>query len=162
VATDALFTNMLQDTSIDSTWLEPAGLPANRLLWWRVSACRVVEALPRCSAWSAPRSFKTRPGAPSLTFPPADALVENLTPGFTWLQADDAARFELQIAADAAFSRLVRRGMTTVPLYYPGSELPRDQVFYWRVRAAGRYGLGAWSAGQAFHTPLQPADRPLR
>jgi len=131
-------------------------------LWWRVSACRVVEALPRCSAWSAPRSFKTRPGAPSLTFPPADALVENLTPGFTWLQADDAARFELQIAADAAFSRLVRRGMTAVPLYYPGSELPRDQVFYWRVRAAGRYGLGAWSAGQAFHTPLQPADRPLR
>lgn len=157
IAADAAFSAQLLDVQTADTGLDLTGLPSNTSLFARVRVCRAVDDLPRCSAWSAPRSFKTRPQPPSLDFPGADAALDSLRPEFRWHQPDSAARFDLQIAADEGFSAVLRSAAVTGTVYAPGSDLPREKLLFWRARAWGLYGVGAWSAPRAFTTPNPPA-----
>ncbi len=153
IAADTTFSTPLRETDTAETWLNPIDLPSNTTLYWRVRACRMVDDLPRCSPWSAPRGFKTRPLTPLPDLPAPAAVLDSLRPTFTWQQPDDAARFDLQIATNDRFTTILRNVSIAKTTYTPTNSLPRAKQLFWRVRARGRYGTGAWSLPRAFLTP---------
>ncbi len=71
---------------------------------------------------------------PVLLAPADGALEYRPTPSFTWERVDGADRYEVQIATDAEFSKLIDTDTVSVAHYVSAEPLPAGTL-HWRVRA---------------------------
>ncbi len=96
----------------------------------------------------------------------ADALVlfqpdgmhspQTLRPLFDWGGVSGATSYTLQISTSQNFTTLVLNKIVTPSAYVPTSDLPRNNLFFWRVRANGPNGPSGWSRVRHFYTPNPP------
>ena len=87
------------------------------------------------------------PGVPTLSSPASGTQTSDATPELTWLAAQNAVDYQIQIDDRSDFSSpevdtVVASGVLN---FTPNVNLP-DAKYYWRVRGLNRFGLsGAWS-----------------
>lgn len=80
-----------------------------------------------------------------LIAPPNTDLIYAGAPALIWHLLDNAAQYQVQMAADNIFSELMADTLMTDTSYTYHNELPNGQV-YWRVRAQGSNSIwGDWS-----------------
>lgn len=88
--------------------------------------------------------------APAVAFPAADQTVWNQHQfAFAWKPLDGAARYAVEIAQDAQFTRIVHVGESAEPRWTPPEALA-DGTYYWRVRGVDRESFVGMFATQAF------------
>lgn len=91
--------------------------------------------------------LKARPEPPFAAGPAHGAILRAETVPLRWTQAPEAARYDVQLARDAAFAELVaaREGVEGNE-WTPAPPLPPGEYF-WRVRSVRANGAGADQAG---------------
>ncbi|HKQ61655.1 MAG TPA: S8 family serine peptidase [Candidatus Polarisedimenticolaceae bacterium] len=160
VATDAGFAGVVRSASglTSSTWTVSPPLATATTYYWR------ARAVDGCGpgAWSAPRSFTTclgPPAAPSLIAPAQGAvLTSTTTPTLDWSGVAGAATYDVQVASDAGFAVVVRAATgLTASSWTVAPGLTNNATYYWRARAAGTCGAGAWSASRSFNLGCVPS-----
>jgi hypothetical protein len=102
-------------------------------------------------------SVTTPSCAPALSSPVEGALLPSLRPVFRWQPVADATGYRLQVSPAAGFSDLVIDRTLSKTSYSVPSDMPADTVFFWRVRSAGPFGDGDWSAAASFKTANPPS-----
>ncbi len=145
VSKDGRFTQLAWDaTCLKTSCTPPTDLPAQALLYWRVS----TNGTNGPSAWSIIWSFTTAnpPSVPVLTSPANNALVRSYRPRFDWSNSSVPAgtsfhNYHIQIAEDPALTSMYLQadinGDATVSQFTPPAEyrLRPNKTYYWRVRA---------------------------
>lgn len=92
----------------------------------------------------------TTPDAPALLSPAAGAFVDGSAPLFAWTEIPGATSYRLQVAADAAFTRLFADVTVTQTALTLLGFLPEDgATCHGRVQALGRTA-GPWSVPVPF------------
>ncbi|MEK7786318.1 MAG: hypothetical protein AAB658_12975, partial [Chloroflexota bacterium] len=102
------------------------------------------------------RSFRTVLLSPALNMPSGNSLMPALRPVFDWNNTDGATSYTLQIASNQNFNPVILSLPVTPSAYLMLSDLPRNTLFFWRVRANGLNGPSAWSRVRHFHTGSPP------
>lgn len=138
-----------RQTDLTSTNITSSVSLADGLYYWRI---RTVNAYGLVSAWSTTRRFTldtTPPPVPVLSAPADTASLTSLRPALTWLASATAARYEVRLASDNAFSRSLIMSATTTSAT-PAANL-NNSVYWWSVRALDSAGnASAWSTARRF------------
>ena len=79
-----------------------------------------------------------------------------LRPLFDWPNTYGATSYTLQISTRQTFTPLVLNMIVTPSAYVPTSDLPRNALLFWRVRANGPGGPSGWSRVRHFFSPNPP------
>ncbi len=160
LATDPAFQTLTyEQDGLRTTSVDVPALVAGTTYYWRVSATGHGGTSP----WSTVRSFSTRPAPPappSLLHPAHAATDQPRTPTLTWQATAGADTYTVQVSTDAAFGTLVEEATEQTTTSYTTSVLDYATTYFWRVRASGTTGTGAWSATRSFTVraaPLPPA-----
>lgn len=155
VARNNLFSDLVWDEmTIASNFDAPEDLEFNSRYYWRV---RAHNALNHFGAWTAGRVFYTPPQTPLLLLPADNDTVNSLRPFFDWEDSLNGAKsYTLQIGKDPNFTTLALNITVKTSSLQTVKDLPRLTTLYWRVRATGSYGTGAWSPARTFATPNPP------
>lgn len=117
------------------------------------------------SSWSNPWALTISPappGAPLLSLPANNALLNDSTPDITWNAISGAATYEIQIANTTTFAlaNILQSQSGIAPTTFIPSTL-FDGKYYVRVRAQNTLGrLGAWSAVRVFNIDTAPPATP--
>jgi hypothetical protein len=156
VAADAAFDRIVSDQRIAAgAELRIAGLDDAQ---WYLRARRIDAA--GIEGFDATRSFvlKARPEPPAYRTPRAAAKQAVGSVEFAWAPNADAPRARLQVAEDAAFTRLVqdRDNLDASSL---SADMPTPGTYHWRlasVRADGDHG----PFGDAQRFELRPTPEP--
>lgn len=142
VAKNAAFTDMVVDQTIsgitNSEYTLTTPLLYNFIYYWRVRAETTAGAY---AAWSPTYIVKTTVEKPDLLGPVNDAYYYGPKMIFHWTEVDDAVNYTLQISTSASMGS--PKVFTTDNPYLPVTL--SYLKYYWRVRANGVYGPGAWS-----------------
>ena len=106
-----------------------------------------------------------RAGAgPQLLSPPDGMELTDVAAYFQWLPVPGCTNFEIQIAADHDFARIVREKKTTNRRYHENLYFPKDVLpagaYFWRVRAMPTGATGDWSAASGFTVNTNRAVAP--
>jgi hypothetical protein len=110
--------------------------------YWRV---RAFNTAGEFSAWSLVRYFRIAYAAP-INLSPADLAINvPLKPTFTWDAITGATSYTIQVSRNITFTLLVVNKIVTTNSYAHTLNLLKNYTYYWRVRANGLYGPGAWS-----------------
>lgn len=123
---------------------------------WRVRALRTSGPGP----WSQIRQFSTTLAAPAevmLQSPEAGAVLPNGAVTLTWQPDPDSEVYEVQVALDTLFSRLVLENTAVFAARLKIETLPPNQTYYWRVRGKNAVGAGRWSEVRNFHISVASA-----
>ena len=150
------------DSTFTSTIINAAGIPFTQYaaanleqgVWhfWRVRASNSAGA----GEWSEIRRFLTLrplPDAVQLIVPARDAVNIELRPEFTWQPLSAADSYTLQVSETDQFSAaLLNISGIAGGVYKVTLDLPSEQLFYWRARAANERGEGPWSDVWSFTT----------
>ena len=83
--------------------------------------------------------------APQLLQPGVNTLGVSVAPLFAWTAVSGAERYQLEIAADPAFQNVVHSATIAETTYRLAQRLGPERAYYWRVRAEGVCGPGAFS-----------------
>ena len=137
--------NMIIDQSFttDLTCVVIDGLIPGQKYFWKV---RVACDSPYASKWSDVRAFNTSLGAvPYLCSPWCGQDGVQLNTNFSWDPVVGATSYEVDIAADEAFSSIVASGTPTANAWAPGADLDYSTTYYWRVRAVSDGVYSAWA-----------------
>ncbi len=97
-------------------------------------------------------AFTVTPGvlaAPTLVQPPNGARSQPSTLQVSWQASPGAANYEIQLATDAAYTKMVVADSTVNTSYQVGP-LSAATVYYWHVRARGGAGTSSWSSTWSF------------
>gem|GEM_PF-6040282 len=165
VSDNAGFTgSVFSSTGQAGTTAGVTGLNLSTAYFWRVRATNQAGSGP----WSS-RSFTTRdpavPSAPVLSAPADGATDVSRNVTFSWQASTDATSYEIQVATDIGFGSVVESAANLGTTSHAASVDAYATTYFWRVRASGVAGTGAWSAGRSFTTedaPPPPApDAPL-
>ena len=99
------------------------------------------------------------PGQSDLVAPANGATSQPVRPVFQWTAAGGAESYALEVDDDAAFGSpvLLETGITETT-YTPGTDLPSNTLYYWRVTAENLCGGGASSTVFSFTTLWLPGD----
>ncbi len=81
---------------------------------------------------------------------------QTLRPLFDWGGVPGASSYTLQISTNQNFTTLVLNKIVTPSAYVPTSDLPRNTLLFWRVRANGPGGPSGWSRVRHFDSPNPP------
>lgn len=144
---------------IETTY-QVSDLAPRTAYFWRVRA--VGDA--GIGTWSDVFRFDTRipaPGLPVLQAPLNGATSVLLAPSMEWGAAEDASRYDVQVATGDAFTALVvdRTGLTETSFVPSG--LLAETTYFWRVRGQGDGGTGAWTAPFSFTTAAEEIGVPV-
>ncbi len=156
-------------TRVDTPSFTPAEplYPSNR--FWRV---RAIHASGKAGKWTDTFVYKLKPAPASQaramskrpSVYPANnqaGIVQN--PGFTWDAVPGAIAYEIEIAANFDFSKIVTPATRVeTPRYVPLQPLYPSSRF-WRTRAINADGkAGAWSDGRVYklHEPANKINIP--
>lgn len=153
VSTVSNFTSTVVDVSSIgvNSYAIGSGLAANGTYFWRVEAANAAGT----SGWSSTRSFFTIliPAAPVLLGPANGATNVDLNPTYTWYQATNAIKYDMQVSTDPTFATtLISATDITTNLYTPATSLSIENSYFWRARAASTYGYSSWSTANNFST----------
>jgi len=158
IASDANFSNILLRkeglTQSEYALSEGEKLPPSKgtPYYWRIKA---VDGACNAGEWSVPGTFYvSSPVLPPGLVQPADKAKVTGRVHFDWEDAAGAATYDLAVASDPDFSKLLllRNGLTRSEYTLsPGEELPPSQgsPYYWRVRSSGK--LSQWSPARSFY-----------
>ena len=140
VARDADFTDFAFNGKVSAAFKDFTALATGRY-YWRVKA---IEAGGLKSPWSAVRSFTV-----VKVFPPTLISPENLaqvepTLVLTWNASGGAVQYKIQVAKDAAFTKLIVSEKVSGTTKELTSLAARS--YYWRVKAINAEGFkSTWS-----------------
>jgi len=140
LARDTAFSDQVFKGKLVDTFKEFADLAPGKY-YWRVKA---IEAGGLKGPWSAARLFTVvKVFPPVLTSPANEAFVDPALT-LTWELADDAVKYKVQVAKDAAFTNLiVNESTNTLTKSLTGL---KARSYYWRVRAIDAEGYKSpWS-----------------
>ncbi len=167
-ALDGVFTYTLQvarDTAFADVVFTREGITATQakadlldyetVYYWRVQGVNDIGIGP----WSAYRQFQTKkppPAAVTLVAPSngRDDLATALT--LQWQSVPGAGAYRLEVGRDDRFLSLHTRADDLTDTLFEVSSLVPKTEYYWRVRATGETGTGAWSPVWRFQTAQQP------
>jgi hypothetical protein len=94
------------------------------------------------------------PAAPKLETPANKASTTDTTSLLSWLGADYANGYEVQISKNSGFTDVVQQQVVVGVAEYTASPLAVGGTgtnYYWRVRSINAYGQkGSWSAYRYF------------
>lgn len=92
------------------------------------------------------------PAAPALSTPANGAAGVDTGSAFAWQAVAGAASYEIQIATDSAFTGVVVSQTGLPQPTYVANGLAPATLYFWRVRAVGGCGQGAYSTPFSFTT----------
>ena len=160
-ATLVYYPQIGQHPGFDSLAVNPGGiaettyavtdLTPGTTYYWRVRSSNEGGE----SAWSPSRSFATQlaaPGVPNTSLPTSESSGVTTNPLLAWNSVTDASSYSVQVSTASTFNTLVvdQQGITELSFLVEG--LNTGTTYYWRVRATGSGGIGAWSAVASFTT----------
>lgn len=163
ISEEVMFESTLIDSIIaDKEFSFPSPLENMSTYYWRVKAHELDDA-----NWSTTWNFTTiisPPGSVSLAQPTMGDSDLALMPTLTWLSAERASSYELQITETLNFESTVLDTTaiqdTTFTLT---SELEYLSEYRWRIRAVNDGGKSSWTTPFLFTTaPPPPAPVELR
>jgi hypothetical protein len=156
VATDSAFANVVATatTLVASNWTVSPLLNTTTPYFWRV---RAKNSCGGTGAWSSTFTFTTRGcitlATPTVVSPANGATGVGTSATLDWSDVTGAARYEVQVATDAAFTNVVRSNTALASSAWTVSPaLASSTLYYWRARAADSCGVGAYSATSSFTT----------
>ncbi len=167
ISTDPTFGSGIayDDTSLTST---SKSVPLPPLVtstdyYWRVRAKNSVG----WGDWSMVWSFRTAdpPTAPTLSTPSDDSYNTSTNSiYFSWTNPSGLLTRQFMVAKDSLFAEIVVNDSATSAnsyqtVYFP--PLTVNTKYYWRVRAYGIAGWGAWSEVRSFRTLVPPSPPSL-
>ena len=121
---------------------------------WQV---RARDKAGNWSGWSSTRLIEIRapiPAAPKLSSPAGGSSTTDTTPLLSWLGANYATDYEIQISKNSGFSAVVQQKVVTGITDYIADQLTisgTGTTYYWRVRSINTYGQkSSWSAYRYF------------
>jgi len=134
-------------------------LPANTTFTWKV---RAYNDANQYSAWSATRTFRTKPPSTPLTPPTLispNGTLNNKRPTFVWSQVSGTTTYTLQILDGI---KVVNTGTIKAPLhtYTPAADLLPNKTYKWQVKANGLMP-SPYSAASTFTTSGNPPAIPV-
>lgn len=154
VASDSGFTALLHDqTPTLSEFVIPVALTPNSRYYWRV---RAFNTLGQYTPWTTAWSFRTAVLPPVLLTPAAGTALEHRRPTFDWNDVSAATRYTLQISRYADFSLVLLSRLPVASQSVMTTDLPRNALLYWRVRAEAANGPSRWSEVRTFMTGNPP------
>lgn len=96
------------------------------------------------------------PAQVQITYPLSGQVVKKDTVVFTWDAADKATKYHIQIATDAAMTKLILNDATITTTSKKFGPLKQDSTYYWRVQAINGVGAGQYSAIASFTVVIPP------
>jgi hypothetical protein len=147
VATEG-FTRVVASTSTPArSWMVSPVLTAGSPHVWRARASSPCGP----SDWSPSASFTTCSlGVPSLLTPSNQGTPGVVGLVLDWSSVTGADGYLVQVATDAGFTQLAYASGVVASVVHPA--LNPGTTYYWRARAHGVCGTGAWSAEGVFTT----------
>jgi regulation of enolase protein 1 (concanavalin A-like superfamily) len=97
------------------------------------------------------------PPAPSPLFYSDGDAVPTLQPVLRWSEVPAATFFQVQVAADKDFTKLISDAVVSSLFYTVPEGLTYDRPYFWRVRAGNGAGQSDWSVTWSF-VPRTAAD----
>ncbi|MBD3409707.1 MAG: hypothetical protein GF419_05820 [Ignavibacteriales bacterium] len=153
VATDSLFTTIVDQATVTDTTYEANNLDYETEHFWRVSGINAAGE----GAFSEIRTFLTAPAPPA---PPTLVAPANGAQGLPtrvelqWNPVVAADSYDVHLATDVNFgNRLIDTTVADTALF--ADDLQRETKHYWRVRAKNDLAAGAWSSTFVFATGEQ-------
>ncbi|MGB8982607.1 MAG: choice-of-anchor Q domain-containing protein [Anaerolineales bacterium] len=142
IATDAGFTNIELDENAPISEFSPADpFDSNQKYYWRVRSWNTTAH----SAWSAVRYFRSAMLPPALLFPANERAYWRVKPIFDWVDVTGATGYTIQVSTSPTFSSFLLNINTVTSMYTSPRVMPTETILYWRVRANGPNGPGAWT-----------------
>ena len=150
-----------EDASGTTTATPTSALAENTPYWWRARS----DDGNATSAWASAEDFfvnvaNDAPGATSLSFPVASAIVTTLTPALQWTEVTDAdgdaITYEVEVYADAALSTLTWSavgitGLGNGSVEASTASLVENAWYWWTARSVDEHGLaGPWATEEPF------------
>ncbi|MDR8390253.1 fibronectin type III domain-containing protein, partial [Aliifodinibius sp. S!AR15-10] len=160
LSTDQDFSDVLEDTVVDTSGVQIPGLNAGTQYYWRVSP--ILDSAT--GTWSEVFGFTTSEAAIDTTAPSAPVPVSpddgagnvSLKPTFEWEPVEGADSYILHISYS---DEMVSEVETSETSHTPKEDLNPGTTIYWRVRAADdgskAKSLGDWSDKLTFTTASQ-------
>jgi len=93
---------------------------------------------------------------PVLNFPVGGDTPPTTRPLFDWANVATATSYTLQISTNQNFTSLVLNIIITPSAYVMPTDLPRNTLLFWRVRANGPGGPSSWSRVRHFSSANPP------
>lgn len=133
--------------------------------YWRIRAYNTREDFGWSDIWSfsTEKTPGSKPAAPVLLSPAAQAKDISLTPTLTWNASNGASSYTLQVSTRSDFSSYFyeKREIPGTSQNVPG--LSYSAVYFWRVNAVNSFGTSDWSEVRSFTTisnlaPQQPRN----
>ncbi|MCI0603409.1 M12 family metallo-peptidase [bacterium] len=154
VAGDTSFGNVVRAQTVSgTTWTISPSLANATNYWWRVRAENSCVNGSFTQAWN----FQTKsagctlPSVPSLISPSNGSTGISTSATLKWTSASGATSYEIQVAADSAFSNFVRSAKTSGTSWTVSPGLTPGK-YYWRVRGTNSCGKSAYSSEWNFTT----------
>jgi len=90
---------------------------------------------------------KVAPGAPTLTFPSANATGVAVNPTLTWNAVPGALTYRVQVSTASNFATTIVDDSTLTVASDPIGPLANGSQYYWRVNAKNSVGPSGWTTG---------------
>jgi Zn-dependent metalloprotease len=131
---------------LTSSFQIPADLKPDARYYWRV---RTVNTAGEYAWWSS--AFFTIPiPTPISSSPESGETITETKPIFDWTDVEGAQSYTIVISLYSDFSSPLVNTKVTESEYTAARVLPRARTIYWRVRANGVTGAGAWTPRRSF------------
>lgn len=138
-------------------------LDANAVYYWRVRAVGSLSGMPQYSRWSSNRMIYYAIQPFELTAPDDGYPSLDLRPTFEWTAVPGATSYTIQFATKPSFSTILVSKTASTNRYTPTSNLPKNRLLYWRVRANKPNGVIVFSASyRNLQSPNPPTTPTLR
>ena len=101
------------------------------------------------------------PAAPAVFSPVNGATGASISPTLVWDTSSGAARYELELATDSAFTSIVLSDSTLTSTSRTVGPLVNSTTYYWRVRAKNTSGTSDWTVRLNFTTIIAAPAAPV-
>ncbi len=144
---------IVDQTTASSTFTLTTPLNPASTYYWRV---RAFNTGGFSSDWSPVRILYTAVVPPTINFPASNFTPPTTRPLFDWANVSGATSYTLQISTQQNFSTFVLNSIISPSAYVLPTDLPRNTLLFWRVRANGAHGSGDWSRTRHFFSANPP------